>query len=79
MGEFGMFLIAQSIVIVGALVSGYVGLRIQITRLQSNDEYFMKEVTELKDGHKTINTKVDGISRHVAQIRGVLEATKEMP
>lgn len=71
------FFVAQSLIIVMALVGAYVGLRVQIAKLEINDEHFMHEVTDLKQGHSKINDKVDGISRSVAKLHGALSRTLE--
>jgi len=61
-----MFLIAQSVVIVGAILIAYIRTAVAIAVLKSN-------TADLKKDHATLVGKVDGISRAVARLEGAAE------
>lgn len=68
MGEsFVIFLIAQSLIIVGAVVATYIRITIGLAVLRSNTE-------SLEAGHARLSTKVDGISRAVGRLEGKASA-----
>jgi len=59
-----LFLLGQSIVIVGAVVVSYVRTCVSIAKLQVQGDYCESGLDEIK-------TKVDGISRHVAALEAM--------
>ena len=63
MNDMAMFLIAQSVIIIGAIVATYVRTSVSIAVLQSNTE-------DLKKDHSGLSAKVDGISRAVGRLEG---------
>jgi hypothetical protein len=63
MSEFSLFLIAQSVIIIGAIVTAYIRTFSAIAVLQSGQN-------DLKEDHTRLTNKVDGISRTVGQIEG---------
>lgn len=67
MNETALFLIAQSVIIIGAIVTAYVRLSVAIAVLQHNTQ-------DLKADHGQLSKKVDGISRAVARLEGRAEA-----
>jgi len=74
--NFVIFLITQSVVIVGTILTAYLNLKIAIAKLelgfQHVDEFTMEMKKELKGDHEKLVRKVDGISKHVANIEGQL-------
>ena len=65
MSELTIFFLGQSIIIVGAILTAYVAIRVQIAKLQV-------EVTHLKSDHGKLAKKLDGVSRHLAELTGRL-------
>jgi len=64
--DWWMFLIAQSVVIVGAILLAYIRTAVAIAVLKSDTK-------QLKADHGTLVGKVDGISRAVARLEGAAE------
>ena len=59
--NFTIFLIAQSLIIVGAILAAYVRTAVAVARVQINTEL-------LKEDHGDLSKKVDGISRAVSRL-----------
>ncbi len=66
-----LFLLGQSIVIVGAVVVSYVRTCVSIARLQVQGEYCVSGLDEMKTNQTGLANKVDGISRHVAALEAI--------
>ncbi len=66
--ELVIFLVAQSVVIVGAIVTVHVRTQVAIAALNVHVEHVQETTAELKEDQKDLTHKVDGISRHVAKI-----------
>lgn len=73
MSDVTMFFIAQSLIIIGAIVTGYVRTHVAIARLDEKTSAVREHTRGLKSDHKYLATKVDGISRHVARLEAKLE------
>ncbi len=69
-----VFLLGQSIVIVGAVVVSYVRTCVSIAKLQVQGEYCISGLDDMKTESGTLKDKVDGISRHVAAIEATHHA-----
>lgn len=61
--DWWMFLIAQSVIIVGAIVLAYIRTAVAIAVLKTDTK-------QLKGDHATLVSKVDGISRAVGRLEG---------
>ncbi len=73
--EIAIFLVLQSLVILGALAMAYVKVKVSIAHLQ-RDVVHLGEIAEHRgENHKTLTEKVDGISRTVARLEGIKEAS----
>ena len=68
MNDIMIFLVAQSFIIVGAIGTAYVRLRVSIAELQIQMTYVEGLVDDLKGDHRKLSGKVDGISRHVERL-----------
>jgi hypothetical protein len=64
--DWWMFLIAQSVVIVGAILLAYIRTAVAIAVLKSDTK-------QLKADHSTLVEKVDGISRAVGRLEGSVQ------
>ncbi len=70
--EIAIFLIVQSLIILGALAMAYVKVKVSIAHLQS-DVVHLGDITEARgEDHKALTEKVDGISRTVARLEGAM-------
>lgn len=61
MSEFGIWVIGQGVILMGALFMGYLRIQVSIARLDERG-------IALKEDYDTLTKKVDGISRHVAKL-----------
>ena len=68
--EWIIFLLGQSLIIVGAVAVSYIRTQIAIAKLQMQGNGLVQSLTELKGDHRTLSGKVDGISRGLARIQG---------
>jgi len=67
MSETTLFFIGQSAVILLAFAAGYVGIKVQIAKLEV-------QVSTLQLDHRALTKQLDGVSRVVAKMAGKLEA-----
>jgi len=70
MNETMVFFLGQSAIILTAFAAGYVGIKVQIAKLEV-------QVFALKEDHRSMTTQLDGVSRVVAKMAGKLEAGSE--
>ena len=63
-----MFLIGQSIVIVGAVIISHVSTKVAIAKIETRGVDIEGRLRELKADHRILANKVDGISRSVVKI-----------
>lgn len=68
--EMVIFLIGQSIVIVGAIIAAYVRTRVSIAKLEVGLDNVQEHTKTLKSDHAELYRKVDGISRNLARLEG---------
>lgn len=73
MMELVVFFIAQSVVILGAIVAAYVKIQIALAQLQMDVKHIHNTTDQLKADHEKLGDKVDGISRHVERLDAVSE------
>ncbi len=66
--QIGTFIIAQSIIILGALIIAYVRIQVELAKLHVSVQYIHKCTGHLKDSHDKLRDKVNGISRHVERL-----------
>lgn len=66
-----LWLVGQSFIIVGAVVVAHVATKVSIAHLQQQGKDTTERLKELKQDHKLLSSKVDGISRHVAKMEVV--------
>jgi len=64
--EIIVYLIGQSVVIVLAIVAAYVGTKVQIAKLEV-------KVSTLQKDHSSLKIKLDGVSRHLAELTGYVK------
>jgi len=64
-----LFIIGETILVVGAIIVAWVKTREQIAALSVH-------VSELKSDHGDLRTRVDGISRHLGELTGYIRAKK---
>ncbi len=70
MSETTLFFIGQSAVILLAFAAGYVGIKVQIAKLEV-------QVSTLQLDHRALTKQLDGVSRVVAKMAGKIEANSE--
>jgi hypothetical protein len=63
MSEITLFFIGQSAVILLSFAAGYVGIKVQIAKLEVH-------VTTLRSDHKSLASQIQGISRSVSELHG---------
>jgi len=68
--ELVVFLIGQSVVIIGAIVTTFVRTQTSIARLEVEVTNVQDNTHGLRQDHKDLAVKVDGVSRHVAKLDG---------
>lgn len=64
------FLVAQSVVIVGAVLVSYINTKIAIAKLQVESEHVAITMDSFHKSHENLAGKVDGISRQVSRMEG---------
>jgi hypothetical protein len=69
--ELVIFLAGQLIVVLLAVLSSHVKLATQMAELRGMVIQLQLTASSLKGDHSDLSNKVDGISRHVAQIEGM--------
>ena len=83
--QIAMFLIAQSLILIGVIVGAYVKIVVSVERIRAdNNQNHAESLTKfnhldvvtksLKDDHGGLANKVDGISRAVAKLEGEVHA-----
>jgi len=77
MNDLLIFFIAQSVIIIGAMLTAYVKIRIAIATLQTDVKHITRNTDQLKADHVTLSNKVSGISRHVAKIESGCKFMKD--
>jgi len=70
MPELVIFFLGQSVIILGAIVATYVKVRTSIAGLDVEVKNVRCNTVALRQDHKDLATKVDGVSRHVAKLDG---------
>jgi hypothetical protein len=63
MNDTVIFFLGQSLVILLALVAAYVGIKVQIAKLETT-------VAVLKDQHVALSKQIGGVSRSLATLHG---------
>lgn len=63
MNETALFFLAQSIIVVLAIIAAHVATKVQIAKLEVH-------VSRLREDHKELATKMHGMSRHLAELTG---------
>lgn len=72
-----IFLAAQTISVIGSVFIAYMRTQVAIAELKTQTTALTVLIDSLKQDHKYLGEKVDGISRHVAVIEGMeLEKAK---
>lgn len=69
MSEITLFFIAQSLILVLAIVAAYVGTKVQIAKLEV-------KVSTLQTDHAGLAKKLDGVSRNLAELSGSVKGLK---
>jgi len=64
-----MFFIAQSAIILLSFAAGYVGIKVQIAKLEVR-------VSTLQEDHKGLAKQMQGINRAVSEMNGKFSASK---
>ena len=67
MSELTVFFLGQSVVILLSFAAGYVGIKVQIAKLEVR-------VSTLQEDHKGLAKQIQGISRSVSEMHGKLGA-----
>lgn len=68
-----MFIIAQTIVLLLAIVSAYVGLSNKVAIVETNQANLLKHIDDHADAASALEKKVHGISRRVERHQTVIE------
>ena len=63
MSELTMFFVAQTIVIAMAFIATHVATKVALAKLEV-------QVDSLKEGHDRRDSKIEGMSRHLAELAG---------
>lgn len=66
--ELVAFFVGQSVVILGAIVTAYVKTQVALAELRVHMANVHETTQYLKEDHKGLLKKVDGISRHVERL-----------
>lgn len=69
-----LFLLAQSLIIIGSILTAYVKTKVDIAELRLLTEQTLMRVQGLKIDHEALGKKVDGISRNVGILEGMERA-----
>lgn len=74
-----IFMIGQSIIIIGAVGLAYIRTQILIAQLKVEIGAIGIAMQSIKEDQKSVEVKVEGISRHVALIEGMeLEKQRQL-
>lgn len=65
-----MFLIAQSLILILAVLGAYIGTVRSIAKLEV-------KVDTLSTDHAGLKTKLDGVSRHLSELTGYVKGTRK--
>lgn len=65
-----LFLIAQSLIIIGVIVSAFIKTQTDLAALRVEVATVKEDIGQLKTDHGNFGNKLDGISRHVAYLEG---------
>ncbi len=76
MTEMTVFFIAQSVIIVGAILTAYIRTQVAIARLQIIVGNVEMTTTSLKGDHRHLAGQVGGISRGLSRLEGYVNANK---
>lgn len=68
-----LFMIGQTITIVGAVITAYVKLSTKVTTIQSDVHYLKTSRSEQRDNHDKLQEQVHGISRRVERHSTILK------
>ena len=68
-----IFIVGQTIAIIMGGIGLYVGITKQLARMETNQANIVKTLTEYRDDHKTLDKRVNGISRTVERHDALLE------
>jgi len=66
-----IFFAAQTVSVIGSVFIAYMKTQVTIAELKSQSLSIQVMVDSLRLDYKSLNEKVDGISRHVALIEGM--------
>lgn len=73
-----IFLGAQTLSVIGSVFIAYMKTHVAIAELKTQNNALTVLIDGLKSDHKSLQDKVDGISRHVALIEGMeMEKAKQ--
>jgi len=72
--EIALFFIVQSVIIIGAILTGYIKLRVALNTCEVGMEHINDTTTRIEEDAKLLTKKVDGISSHVSKIEGKLNS-----
>jgi len=70
--EIAVFFVAQSVIIIGAMLTAYIKLRVALAKCEIGVQHVEATTTRIEANHKDLSEKVDGISHHVSAIEGKL-------
>jgi hypothetical protein len=68
---FVLYLIGQSVIIIGAILTAYIRTRVSIAELKRDTTHIQATATLLREDHKELSRKVDGISSHVTTLEAL--------
>ena len=71
--EIALFFIVQSAIIVGAMLTAYIKLRVGLTEVRKDIGFVRENTTGLSDDHAKLLEQVQGISRIVAALEAKAE------
>lgn len=66
-----LFLAAQFITLIGAILTSHIKSKMNFAELKTQTSHLLVAVDSLKTDHGSLSDKVDGVSRHVAIIEGM--------
>ena len=69
-----LFLIGQSVVIIGALIVAHVRTQVAIAKVTAEVKAVQGTTKELKNDHGNLSEQVGGISRSLARLEGHVNA-----
>lgn len=76
--EIILFFVAQSVIIIGAIVAAHIRMRVELAKLAIQVKIVQEMATSLKGDHGLLSSRVGGISRSLARLEGFVNATREI-